>query len=91
MLFETACCALCRQICCIHCIMQLLPPYIATSPWQPAPISCSLRPERFLELPAMPHAYTFTAFNAGPRLCLGKTLAELEGVYFLVSAAFQDE
>jgi cytochrome P450 len=31
-----------------------------------------------------PSPYVFPAFNAGPRLCLGRGFAELEGVYALV-------
>ena len=50
--------------------------------------SCSsyppCRPERWLELESFPSHYSYISFNAGPRVCLGKTLAELEGVYVLV-------
>jgi cytochrome P450 len=42
------------------------------------------RPERWLERPTLPTAYQYPVFNAGPRLCLGQRLAELEGVYALV-------
>lgn len=41
------------------------------------------RPERWLEMDSMPSAYSYNTFNAGPRLCLGQRLAELEGVYVL--------
>jgi cytochrome P450 len=42
------------------------------------------RPERWEELAHTPSAYSFPSFNAGPRICLGQRLAELEGVYVLV-------
>lgn len=43
------------------------------------------RPERWLELPTKPSSFTFTAFNAGPRECLGRKLAEMEMTLFLAS------
>jgi len=42
------------------------------------------RPERWLEMSSSPTPYNYMSFNAGPRVCLGKSLAELEGVYVLV-------
>jgi cytochrome P450 len=44
------------------------------------------RPERWLaaEGGGAASSFCFLAFNAGPRICLGKGLAELEGVFALV-------
>lgn len=39
---------------------------------------------RWLERSVPPSPYEYPAFNAGPRTCLGRGLAELEGVYVLV-------
>lgn len=39
------------------------------------------RPDRWLA--GVKNSFSFPAFNAGPRLCLGKGLAELEGVFVL--------
>jgi len=36
------------------------------------------RPERWLEMDRLPDSYTFPVFNAGPRECLGKRLAQVE-------------
>ncbi|KAL2920118.1 hypothetical protein HK105_200184 [Polyrhizophydium stewartii] len=44
----------------------------------------AFRPERWIE-ERIRTQYENTSFNAGPRICLGKALAELEGVYVLVS------
>jgi hypothetical protein len=62
-------------------------------PWlfQPSPVShlvlnccvllcCATRPSRWLALDSMPSPYSYLSFHAGPRLCLGQRLAELEGV-----------
>lgn len=54
-----------------------------------AAITESFRPERWLELQASPNPYSFPTFNAGPRLCLGQRLAELEGVYVLAGMMAQ--
>lgn len=40
---------------------------------------------RWLERAAPPSAFEYPAFNAGPRTCLGRGLAELEGVFVLAS------
>lgn len=45
----------------------------------------SFRPDRFLELSKKPSSYTFTVFNAGPRECLGRNLAEMEMTMFLAN------
>jgi fatty acid omega-hydroxylase len=42
------------------------------------------KPERFMDSKE-PSAFKFLAFNAGPRTCLGKTMAELQGVFVLIS------
>jgi len=47
--------------------------------------ACSFRPERWLEMEKRPTPYEFVAFNAGPRECLGRRLAEMEMVTFLAS------
>mmetsp|Transcript_120059 Transcript_120059/g.299486 ORF Transcript_120059/g.299486 Transcript_120059/m.299486 type:complete len:554 (+) Transcript_120059:92-1753(+) len=36
------------------------------------------RPERWLEMDRHPDSYTYPVFNAGPRECLGKRLAQVE-------------
>ena len=42
-------------------------------------------PERWIEMEKRPSKFEYPVFNAGPRVCLGQALAELEGVYVLVS------
>jgi cytochrome P450 len=41
------------------------------------------RPERWLEMKNQPSPFQFPAFHAGPRSCLGKNMAELEGTFIL--------
>lgn len=41
-------------------------------------------PERWIGT-APPSAYKFPAFNAGPRICIGRVAAELQGVYVFVT------
>eukprot|EP00879_Flechtneria_rotunda_P004919 GHRR01005193.1.p2 GENE.GHRR01005193.1~~GHRR01005193.1.p2 ORF type:complete len:111 (-),score=26.02 GHRR01005193.1:1650-1982(-) len=41
------------------------------------------RPERWIEMDNTPSPYSYPTFHAGPRLCLGQRLAELEGLYVL--------
>lgn len=43
------------------------------------------RPERWLEMQSRPSSFTFCAFLAGPRECLGKNLADLEMVVLLAT------
>ncbi|KAI9354608.1 cytochrome P450 [Zopfochytrium polystomum] len=42
------------------------------------------RPERWLEMKHAPSAYAYNVFNPGPRICLGKSFAEIEVVFVLV-------
>ncbi|KAJ3308867.1 Protein kinase alk2 [Boothiomyces sp. JEL0838] len=42
------------------------------------------KPERWLT-GKQPTQYEYPAFNCGPRICLGKTLAEIQGVFVMVS------
>jgi cytochrome P450 len=48
------------------------------------PDPLAFKPERFLG-EKQPSPYQFNSFLGGPRVCLGKTLAELQGVFVLVS------
>uniref|UniRef100_A0A7S4R836 Cytochrome P450 n=1 Tax=Alexandrium monilatum TaxID=311494 RepID=A0A7S4R836_9DINO len=43
----------------------------------------AFRPERWLEMKSRPSDFAYSAFNAGPRICLGKSLAYLEMTAFL--------
>ncbi|OWZ03007.1 Cytochrome P450 [Phytophthora megakarya] len=43
------------------------------------------RPERWLEMSKRPSAYEFPNFQAGPRICLGMTMAILEVKYFIAT------
>mmetsp|Transcript_11092 Transcript_11092/g.20772 ORF Transcript_11092/g.20772 Transcript_11092/m.20772 type:complete len:495 (+) Transcript_11092:72-1556(+) len=45
----------------------------------------TFRPGRWLEMPSKPSPYMFSAFNAGPRECLGRRLAEMEMTLFLAT------
>ncbi|KAI8844332.1 cytochrome P450 [Chytriomyces cf. hyalinus JEL632] len=42
------------------------------------------RPERWLEMNKQPSPYNYPVFQAGPRVCLGQQMAELQVVYMLV-------
>ncbi|CAE8643384.1 unnamed protein product [Polarella glacialis] len=46
---------------------------------------CEFRPERWLEMTSKPSSFTFSAFNAGPRECLGRRLAEMEMAMLLAT------
>ena len=46
--------------------------------------AAQFNPERWLD-GRVPSQFEYAVFNAGPRICLGKTFAELEGVFVLVS------
>ena len=54
------------------------------------PDSAEFKPERFLTGNQF-NTSKFTAFHGGPRACLGKTLAELQGVFVLASILKQFE
>ncbi|KAJ3328244.1 hypothetical protein HDU76_010321 [Blyttiomyces sp. JEL0837] len=49
------------------------------------PDAKKFRPERWLEMQKQPSPFDYPVFNAGPRVCLGKNMAELEGVFVMVS------
>jgi fatty acid omega-hydroxylase len=49
------------------------------------PDACEFKPERWLNMTKPVSASEYPVFHAGPRTCLGKSLAELEGVFVLVS------
>ncbi|KAJ3256099.1 hypothetical protein HDU77_003270 [Chytriomyces hyalinus] len=48
------------------------------------PDAKQFRPERWLEMQKQPSPFDYPVFHAGPRVCLGKSMAELEGVFVLV-------
>ncbi|KAJ3071410.1 Protein kinase alk2 [Podochytrium sp. JEL0797] len=48
------------------------------------PDAKEFKPERWLQMKKQPSPFDYPVFNAGPRLCLGKGMAELEGVFVLV-------
>ncbi|KAJ3025857.1 UNVERIFIED_CONTAM: hypothetical protein HDU68_006584 [Siphonaria sp. JEL0065] len=48
------------------------------------PDAREFKPERWLTMEKQPSPFDYPAFQAGPRVCLGKSMAELEGVYVLV-------
>jgi len=49
----------------------------------------TFRPGRWLEMPSKPSPYMFSAFNAGPRECLGRRLAEMEMTLFLATIVIE--
>lgn len=49
------------------------------------PDASKFKPERWIEAEKQPTQFEYLVFNAGPRVCLGKTFAELQGVFTLVS------
>ncbi len=72
------------QVCMQHHFSRHTSTFVQLLPTTCLFILFACRPQRFLEMPALPSPYMYPAFNAGPRICLGKALAELEGVYVLV-------
>ncbi|TPX73444.1 hypothetical protein CcCBS67573_g05293 [Chytriomyces confervae] len=42
------------------------------------------RPERWLEMEKQPSPFDYPVFHAGPRVCLGRQMAELQGVFVLI-------
>ncbi|ORY47209.1 cytochrome P450 [Rhizoclosmatium globosum] len=55
------------------------------------PDAKEFKPERWLKMEKQPSPFNYPAFNAGPRICLGKGMAELEGVFVLVELMRQFE
>ncbi|KAI8620486.1 cytochrome P450 [Chytriomyces sp. MP71] len=49
----------------------------------------AFKPERWLNMKKQPSPFDYPVFNAGPRVCLGKNMAELEGCFVLVEVARQ--
>ncbi|KAJ3213323.1 hypothetical protein HDU67_003042 [Dinochytrium kinnereticum] len=49
------------------------------------PTATVFNPTRWLEMTHQPSPFDYPVFNAGPRVCLGKSLAELEGVFVLAA------
>ena len=49
------------------------------------PDATRFKPERWIETEKPFTVYEYPSFHAGPRICLGRNLAELEGVFVLVS------
>ncbi|KAI8810639.1 cytochrome P450 [Cladochytrium replicatum] len=47
--------------------------------------AAEFKPERWLDRATAPTQYEYPVFQGGPRLCLGKTMAQLEGVFVIVS------
>ncbi|KAI9327938.1 cytochrome P450 [Zopfochytrium polystomum] len=47
--------------------------------------AAEFRPERWLEMETLPSPFEYPVFNAGPRTCLGKGMAELQAVFVLVA------
>eukprot|EP00049_Salpingoeca_infusionum_P018206 m.356193 g.356193 ORF g.356193 m.356193 type:complete len:531 (+) comp17469_c0_seq1:200-1792(+) len=52
------------------------------------PNATEFKPERWLDMEEEPSQYKFTAFNAGPRICLGMNMAYLEAKV-MVATLFQ--
>ncbi|KAJ3109800.1 hypothetical protein HDU97_000030 [Phlyctochytrium planicorne] len=44
-------------------------------------------PDRWIAMTKQPSPFDYPVFNAGPRVCLGKNMAELEGVYVMACIA----
>ncbi len=92
-----AVCSVLRALCCVswaarwcalrrvHCPIRAVRSSPTSQP--PTPVAHhphDPRPERWLEFAHVPSPYSAISFHAGPRICLGQRLAELEGVYVLV-------
>lgn len=43
------------------------------------------KPSRWINRKTLPTPFEFPAFHSGPRACLGRSMAEIEGVFVLVS------
>lgn len=49
------------------------------------PDACEFKPSRWIEMVHQPSLFEYPVFHAGPRVCLGRSMAELEGIFVLVS------
>lgn len=67
------------------CVVIWSPYVLGRTPSVWGPDAEKFKPERWLEQTKIPSQFEYPAFHAGPRTCLGKSLAELEGVFVLVS------
>ncbi|KAI8620483.1 cytochrome P450 [Chytriomyces sp. MP71] len=53
------------------------------------PDAREFKPERWIQMTKQPSPFDYPVFNAGPRVCLGKNMAELEGCFVLVQLVRQ--
>lgn len=53
------------------------------------PDALDFKPSRWIEREHQPSLFEYPVFHAGPRVCLGRSMAEMEGVFVLVSMLAQ--